>query len=221
MTPLISIRTLYLADSTLFDNILLPEKPDWWDDDPESDTFNGYWININKDRVVERILMEFSELNCYYSSPLFMKAAINTWSNIENIKWQRMNEALSTSYKPLENYDKKGKIVVTRNLENNTDNHFHSQNEVINKGVGYNSGELVINSEVDTQTYSPNDIGGVAANRAHSADTGTLTTEDTTHGNIGVTTSQQMLLSELEIAAVTVYDKIIESFRNEFIVEVY
>lgn len=41
------------------------------------------------------------------------------------------------------------------------------------------------------------------------------------HGNIGVTTSQQMLSSELAIATFNVYDEIAELFLKEFVVSVY
>ena len=41
------------------------------------------------------------------------------------------------------------------------------------------------------------------------------------HGNIGVTTSQQMLQSELDIAKWNIYDQITDVFLNEFCVMVY
>ena len=41
------------------------------------------------------------------------------------------------------------------------------------------------------------------------------------HGNIGVTTSQQMLTQELELGYWNVYEKITELFLQEFVIPVY
>ena len=41
------------------------------------------------------------------------------------------------------------------------------------------------------------------------------------HGNIGVTTSQQMLQSELDIAKWNIYEQITDLFLNEFCIMVY
>ena len=41
------------------------------------------------------------------------------------------------------------------------------------------------------------------------------------HGNIGVTTSQQMLQSELDIARWNIYEQITDLFLSEFCIMVY
>jgi len=41
------------------------------------------------------------------------------------------------------------------------------------------------------------------------------------HGNIGVTTSQQMLQSELDIVAWNIYEHITDLFLQEFVIPVY
>lgn len=48
-----------------------------------------------------------------------------------------------------------------------------------------------------------------------------LTHSGRIHGNIGVTTSQQMLLSELDLGYWNVYEKITDLFLTEFVIPVY
>lgn len=53
--------------------------------------------------------------------------------------------------------------------------------------------------------------------------TGSVETSDTTaeHGNIGVTTTQQMIQAERELVRFNIYDVIIESFKQRFCILIY
>ena len=61
---------------------------------------------IDKDILVNNILLRGGEFEVLYSNPDFLKNMIGVWSN----KWQRTMErwinALSIDYNPLENYDR-------------------------------------------------------------------------------------------------------------------
>ena len=61
---------------------------------------------IDKDTLVNNILLRGGEFECLYSDPAFFKNMIGVWSN----KWQRTMQrwinALSIDYNPLENYDR-------------------------------------------------------------------------------------------------------------------
>lgn len=71
----------------LFDNLTLPD-------------------GIDKDTLMENILLQGGEFETMYGDPWFMRDAIGTWSR----KWQRTFEkwiaALAVEYNPLENYDR-------------------------------------------------------------------------------------------------------------------
>ena len=113
---------------------------------------------------------------------------------------------------------------------------------VTNKTSGYDSGTLVDHDSSETQH------GHVLTNYANGTNTQQYGRVDTTehntqdslqhgekivhdnkiersmlaYGNIGVTTSQEMLTQELEIAKIiNVIPVIIESFKNRFCIEVY
>ena len=49
----------------------------------------------------------------------------------------------------------------------------------------------------------------------------TFTHEGRIHGNIGVTTSQQMLQAELDIAEWNIYEHITDLFLTEFVIPIY
>lgn len=115
--PLISILTLYQIDDTLFDNMELPARP--FTDRGYDDLFLTGW-DLNKDTLVENLLMELAELNVLYTDPAFMKYAITTWSKKNKAVWQALYETLFFKYNPIWNKDGtlKHSAEETRNLAN-------------------------------------------------------------------------------------------------------
>lgn len=115
--PLISILTLYQIDDTLFDNMVLPARP--FTDRGYEDLFLTGW-DLDKDALVENLLMELAELNVLYTDPVFMKYAITTWSKKNKAVWQALYETLFFKYNPIWNKDGTLKHTAeeTRNLAN-------------------------------------------------------------------------------------------------------
>lgn len=76
--------------------------------------------------------------------------------------------------------------------------------------------DSTVNNEVnDSKSAINSKESNTASNTANNIRSGR------THGNIGVTTSQQMLQSELDIAAWNLYKHITDLFQDEFCVAVY
>lgn len=103
-------------------------------------------------------------------------------------KWNKLYTAfIESNYKPLENYDMKEKeipnLTRTKNVKMKT--------ETANDVYGFNS-----NSTPVPQSKSTNS-GNKLDNEEEETNTGTRELER--HGNIGVTTSQQMLQSEIDL----------------------
>lgn len=115
--PLISILTLYQIDDTLFESMELPARP--FTDRGYDDLFLTGW-DLNKDTLVENLLMELAELNVLYTDPVFMKYAITTWSKKNKAVWQALYETLFFKYNPIWNKDGTLKHTAeeTRNLAN-------------------------------------------------------------------------------------------------------
>lgn len=89
------------------------------------------------------------------------------------------------------------------------------------KSTSDTSGENTSSSA--TSAYGNTDTSGSQTNEidANSVDSSQNTRTGRAHGNIGVTTSQQMLESELEIARFNIYDEIADLFISELCIYLY
>ena len=125
-------------------------------------------------------------------------------------KWNRLYKVFVTeNYKPLENYNMKEKetpnITRTKNV--------NSKLKTTNSVNGFNSSAPVQQSESETS-------GAKLDNEETESETGTRDLERS--GNIGVTTSQQMLQSEIDLRnAYNFYDGIMNDVDSILCLLVY
>lgn len=211
----ITLWGFYQYDKTLFDGIVLPE-------------------GIGKENLVAEIMRKSGDLYPYHQVLEYLKSNINYWFARRLFDFERMYNALRVEYSPVENYDRKENI--TRDYENSgidkasttlgssttTTNVGSNDNE--NKVSAYNESDYT-NREKDTQSYN-----STLTNTGSGTDT-TQTeyglkrkeVEDIhVHGNIGVTTSQQMIESEMSLRAkYDIYKIIAKEFEREFLVQIY
>ena len=159
---------------------------------------------IDKTILEPEILSECAELEILYPEPNTFKTILETWSKHRKPVWERMVKASELEYNPIENYDR---------MEDWTDT-----------GTGNSSGELKDYSA----GYNPNALGNppgmVQQEQSNSSgsSTGSSTHSGRTHGNIGVTTSQQMLEQELTVAdKLDIYKFIIQDFKKRFCIPLY
>ena len=206
---------IYQYDKTLFDNIVLP---------------NG----IDKDNLVGNIMRNSGDLYPYHQVPEYLKRNINYWFARRLFDFERMYEALRVEYSPIENYDRKEN--TTRNYENSgTDKESTTlgstttstnigSNDNENKVSAYNESDYS-NREKDTQSYNSTLTNTGSGTDVTQTDYGLKRKEVEdirVHGNIGVTTSQQMIESEMELRAkYDIYKIISREFEREFLVQVY
>lgn len=252
---------------------------------------------INKETLIDTILMRCNEFEVLYSEPYYLKHAIGTFSQ----KWYRTFEkwvnALQVEYNPLENYDRieewsekntgtvqntgsgsnTGTVTEAGNTSNtgtvtdagsttntgtvknestgsdtssgttsNTEQNdvsaynssgYQADNKKTQSGTNGNTTDTELESlRTDnlTATTSNTRTDNLAATSnntrtddLHSTHTDTRTDNLTLahngrlHGNIGVTTSQQMLQAELDIATWNLYEHIADIFMQEFTIMVY
>ena len=180
---------------------------------------------IDKDNLVDNILLECGEFEVLYSDAYFMRSAVGSWSDKHYRTFEKWIEALNIEYNPLENYDRIEDFTVTRNKHDSLEDETTGSSNVKDKG----STETKV-SAFDSSDYQPSDKTDVdnttdttsAGNLKHKGEehegtkhTGRL------HGNIGVTTSQQMLQSELDIARFNIINEITKLFMTELCICVY
>lgn len=229
-----TIAGMYQFKDGLFDNLKLPD-------------------GINKEDVINQILLDGSNFEILYSDFNFMQDAIGLWSNTWYRTFEKWLNALSIEYAPLENYDRIEDWTVSSNSKSNR-NSTENRNLSNSLRSGRDLHSITKNTGSDNTLHnvSPYDSGAYVAdsqdianlnNQSATTDTGTTTTSGTdsgtvtnngndsnntnsthkgrTHGNIGVTTSQQMLEEELKIARFNLIKQISDIFIKDFCIMLY
>ena len=188
---------LNMNDMSIFDFLKLPEK-------------------IDKVTIENSILMDLGEYEPLWGDPLFFRNMVGVWSE----KWARTflkwSEALDIDYNPLENYDRqeewteeeKATNTLNGTITGNTkDNGTNQQDVSAYNDTGFEpSNKNTISTSTDSISTSNSTNSGTRSNKR----TGR------THGNIGVTSSQEMLVREIEVAKFSIYQHIVDMFAKEF-----
>ena len=148
---------------------------------------------IDRDDFVEMLLFDTAELELLTPDPDIMKQLLGRWSNVRVNAWAKMLDTETVEYNPIHNYDR--------------------QEDWVDDGTG--------SSITDLSVAGFND-----ADMADRERTGTGTTTQSRHtarisGNIGVTTTQQMLESERESRKYSTVYEIIGEFKERFCLLVY
>lgn len=176
---------------------------------------------LNKQTLTDNILLTGGEFEVLYSDPVALQSFIGIWSRKQQPTFERWVKALSIDYAPLENYDR------NEYWTDHTEGTGSSGSEGSSDTTTGDTSELQ-KSAYDQSTYSPYEktINDGSVGTTTSDSTSTEMENDATHrgrvhGNIGVTTSQQMLEAELNLGYWNVYEKITELFLKEFVIPIY
>ena len=187
----LSIMGMYETDPTIFDGL---ELPAYIDD-------NKVIHKLNRNDVINNIVLKCSELEVVYPSIQIMKFAIGVWSASNQDTWNKLYASQLVKYNPIWNVD--ADIIQNRAIARDRD----GANENINTVAGYNS-ENWSNNDKNNGTYTDNE------------DIKDNFTERRT-GNIGVTATQDLLKKEREIANFSIIEFITQSFKERFCILIY
>lgn len=217
---------LQRKEQHLFDNLVLPE-------------------GIDKDDVTDNIMLEGSEFEVVYPDPDLFRAAIGVWGRKYYRTFDKWIKALNIDYDPLENYDRNeywkdtgdedsnsAALNVANTTTSNTtdsisgnDRSGNSENQVSAfDSSSYEPSEKTIYSEDTDNTETIDSSGSVASNNSDSSEFHKDNIDEHTgriHGNIGVTTSQQMLQAELDVQRFNIVQQITDLFLQEFCIMIY
>lgn len=230
----LSIMALYRYDSTLFDGMQLPE-------------------GVDKDTLVDNILLDAASLEVLYPDPVFLNRAITVWSRKRLPVWNELQKTLEYEYNPIDNYDRTE--TVTEGIERSgsgsssrsgtntgsgnskTDTENSSSSSGTNTGTASNtaynsdsfadtaknvtSGSSTGSNEGSSTTTSSSSetISETGETESSSSEDRTMTTR--TRGNIGVTTTQQMIMAQREVVSFNLLDVIEDEFIAKFCLAVY
>lgn len=202
----LSVYGLFEYDNTLFDNLTVP-------------------TGMDKNLVISDILTECSDFCLLYPNFDFMKALIGVWSQKEQTIWQRLYESENITYNPIENYDRHESISRSVSSEASGESTANSKASSTGSGTSkagrtaYDSGS--IKDVAQTDNINSDQSQGDSTESSSSSTSGVETVVNHTHGNIGVTTAQQMIEGYREVSKFCVYDYILQSFKDRFCVQVY
>ena len=171
----------------------------------DSEIFDQLELPEDADRqtIIDKILIDNAELSLVYTEPETVKVLIGNWSKIHSPNWARIMEALAAEYDPISNYDR-------HELWTDTGSSSTQQSTgTTRKVAGWNNDSALTPSE------------GVDSSGSGSA-SNTNTRTGRAYGNIGVTTSQQMVMEEVKLrGTITLAEVISKSFKNNFCILVY
>ena len=222
---LLTVEGLYNYDNTLFDGFKVPE-------------------GLVKQIAIDAILMRTRELEILYPDFTYMKNRITIWSNKYQINWKKLYDTTVLEYNPIENYDRMEDWTDTddetstsaRDNTRNTTNTVKStstneimnsvnvtdQNTAFNAGLTDHAKQITDGDTTENGSITNTETGKDTENEnVNGGRTGRHTKTGRAHGNIGVTTSQQMIQSERDLVVFNLYDVIAESFIENFCLMVY
>ena len=205
-TAKLTLIGLYNNDNTLFDALTLP-------------------AGIDKTVLVNNILLRSGDFEVLYADPDFLKPAISLWGQKWSRTFEKWQKALAVEYDPLYNYDRREEWVTSEDEATattgrstdvgSTDAHSTSNDNV----SAYNNNSLVPDKE-NVLSSGSNTVGNTEMENTSDRDRNEVRT-GRAYGNIGVTTSQQMLQAELDVASWNLYEHITDIFLSEFIIPVF
>ena len=148
---------------------------------------------LNQEAVINEILLQCAELEIVYPNIDIMKLAITTWSIANQYTWQKLYDTMVVEYNPIWNVD------ATVNIDRNTSGTGNATDAV----KGFNSDTWAESDKTDTTSEAEEDV------------------IERRTGNIGVTTTQQMLEQERKIADFNMISFIAQSFKQRFCLLIY
>ena len=139
-------------------------------------------------------------------------------------KWKKIYDALMTEYNPLENYsmvEERTPDLTFEDTENvNTEVTTNRETSASSKYKGFNASDPVTITTTDG-TDDVTTSGASEDNETHKVSTHTGTETLTRSGNIGVTTSQQMLESEFKVRQYDFYKMMYNDIDSILCLSIY
>ena len=218
---------LYNFDSTLFDTLELPAEYD-------------------KQTFIDSLLLEHGEKCILYSNPDFMKYSIGAWGRKWALELERIAQALKAEYDPIYNYDRHEeysdsegkKLTSTTNAghkatdspdfdvirETNDNAVTENQTSAYNSSSYQPESKTIVDGGKETATTKgkTQDLAETSNSKTEDAETRNFSHKAHLYGNIGVTTSAQMVTEVVQQRfKYNLYGTAARLFANELLIGIY
>lgn len=228
--PTGSTIDLLESDEDLFSNMVLPE-------------------GVDRDLVIDTILEKYGMQALVRPDPSYMKKHIGVWSRRKLWTWTKLYDTLNLKYNPIDNTDKYEDYTDERTTERTTAGETaltsggtdsRTENETTS-GTRNETAEHDVSAE-NASDYQPdrrdvtrgsnndsreNTARGTTSLTSNGTNSETENYTDTfthtlhTHGNIGVTTTQQMIEAERESVRYNLVEEIAADYQAAFCLDIY
>lgn len=213
---------LIYYDDTIMDNFSVPD-------------------GIDRQLALDTIYQRCGLTPLYHPDPAWLKFYVGRWCSKNAKTWDELYKTTIQDYNPIYNYDRTEETTDTRsgtrklsedtssNTKQNgdtsvTDTSSDSSEHTISADNSdtYESGYKDVSSRQDTQSSESSNRVDVTGDRAVDETTGeTYSHKLRAYGNVGVTTTQEMLEAQRTLVRYNVYDEIADSFKEEFCLYIY
>lgn len=197
------------------------------------------------DQLKNYIFMYAGDNEVRYSNPDMLSMLVHSWFSSRKKDFQYMWDAMNAEYNPIENYDRSEEYTETTtgdvdttvhnegkasgNLSTNNIDDFTPGRVTDMKTSAFNSSDYQPASKTAESGNEHRSINSTGENSSNTESDGLenvstnmkKTNSGRAHGNIGITTNQQMVESELVLRQKNVYKMIALEFEDEFTITVY
>lgn len=213
---------LLYFDDTIMDNFTVPD-------------------GIDRQLALDTIYQRCGLTPLYHPDPAWLKFYVGRWCSKNAKTWEELYQTTIQDYNPIYNYDRTEETTDTRsgtrtlsedtrsNTKQNGDSSVtDTSNDSIEHTISadnsdnYEPGYKDVSSRQDTQASESNNRVDVTGDRAVDETTGeTYSHKLRAYGNIGVTTTQEMLEAQRKVVRYNIYNEIADSFKDEFCLYIY
>lgn len=199
---------LYQYQPTLFDSSPFPEKG-------------------NKDIFIDTLMQRHGMLYMYQQvGDEVAERNITNWFTRNLYNFEQLFSALYADYNPIENYDRKEDWTDTPDVSytksGGHENTIENQSDITQENTvsAFNSASYEPNTK-NTSEDKGHSTETLVYNEEATKETGTRKHDGRIHGNIGVTTNQNMIQEEIQLRQFDLYNYIADLFAKEFLIQVY
>lgn len=165
----------------------------------------------------DRILDECGELSVAYTCPDTFERAVEMWASSNMPRWRKIFDTTILKYNPIINYERFEELsdVAVSSGSGNSSANSGSSGNTTDKTAGFNSDALAVKGG------SEHSASADSSSNYSSSGNSTNTRTGKVYGNVGVTTTQQMIEEERAVVMFDFGSIIVSEFKKRFCILVY
>lgn len=213
---------LLYYDDTIMDNFTVPD-------------------GVDRQLALDTIYQHCGLTPLYHPDPAWLKFYVGRWCSKNAKTWEELYKTTIQDYNPIYNYDRTEETTDTRSgtrklsedtssntkqsggssvTDSSSDTSEHTMSA--DNSDSYEPDYKDTASRQDTQASESSNRVDVTGDRAVDETTGeTYSHKLRAYGNVGVTTTQEMLEAQRKVVRYNIYNEIADSFKEEFCLYLY